>query len=170
MDNRNIWACAAFLVLSILAVLFACPAHAWDAHVDRVLDGDTVDVIRTDSGDKVRIRLYGVDAPEFGKNGHTDQPGAQVAYTHLSAWLPGGSEIEVLEHSRDYYGRVVATILIDDLVVQEALLEQGLAWVDGRYCRGCEEWQLIQDYAADHHRGIWEHEATPPWEWRKAHR
>ena len=39
------------------------PAWAWEGQVIRVTDGDTIVVINEDR-EQVRIRLYGIDAPE----------------------------------------------------------------------------------------------------------
>jgi endonuclease YncB( thermonuclease family) len=58
--------------LSVYALLLPTAglhvAHAATAEVIAVHDGDTLDV--TIQGEKVRIRLYGIDAPERGQHGN----------------------------------------------------------------------------------------------------
>lgn len=51
-----------FIFLLIILHL-PTPAWAWEGQVIRVTDGDTIVVINEDR-EQVRIRLYGIDAPE----------------------------------------------------------------------------------------------------------
>ncbi len=51
-----------FLMLFILLLLPSI-SHAWYGKVVHVADGDTITVMK--SGQKVKVRLYGIDAPEF---------------------------------------------------------------------------------------------------------
>jgi len=89
-----------------------------------VLDGDSV--ILTDQR---QVRLIGINAPEFGKDGRPDEPLAAVARDRLRELVQGKNVRLVLEEEqRDHYGRWLAHLqLPDDTKVDEILLKEGLA-------------------------------------------
>lgn len=64
-------------------------------------------------------------------------------------------------------------LLEDMLVIQDALVSAGLAWVDDRYCKlpVCDLWRLHQREARAARRGLWaDPDPVPPWTWRKMQR
>ena len=66
-----------FLIVVLTALLNTLSAHAAirtvTGTVTKVSDGDTIHV-RTPEGTKLRVRLYGIDAPETPKiNAHSGQ-------------------------------------------------------------------------------------------------
>ena len=70
------------------------------------------------------------------------------------------------------YKRVVGGIVLlgDMLVLQDALVSSGLAWVDDRYCKlaVCDLWRLHQREAKAAGRGLWRDKSpVPPWTWRR---
>ena len=70
----------------------------------RVLDGDTIDVIVQNSNDLVRVRLWGIDAPE-----KTQQYG-EVSTRALAAMVLG-DEVDILVKDIDRYGRYVGELI-----------------------------------------------------------
>ena len=52
-----------FVCLSSFLLLISQDASAWEGKVVGVADGDTVTVL-SKNNDQIRIRLYGIDAPE----------------------------------------------------------------------------------------------------------
>lgn len=94
--------------------------------VERVIDGDTVDV-RID-GETERIRLLNVDTPE------TKHPEKEIeclgpeATDFLKEQLPAGHEIELEfdEERTDRYGRVLAGIFKDDELINAEIARAGL--------------------------------------------
>lgn len=157
------------LLLLLLATSFS-PAFAWDAAVLYVSDGDTVVVRRQKTGEKVRVRLYGIDAPEGKGKTWAPQPYSRVAARFLKVLLPEGSRCAVLDMGFDKYQRTVGGVvsLPDGTVVQETLLEAGLAWVYPKYCVDCRQWKEMEREAREAKRGLWKEEnPTPPWEWRR---
>lgn len=102
-----------------------------DFTVDRVIDGDTVDVA-TDGGTVKRVRVLGIDTPE---SVHPDQPiecmGPEASETATSL-APVGAKATVVTDaaadSEDAYGRTLGHVLIKDEVNWgEAMLSSGLA-------------------------------------------
>jgi endonuclease YncB( thermonuclease family) len=49
-------------LLLIFLAIFPCLSWAWSGKVISIADGDTITVLRDE--EQVRIRLYGIDAPE----------------------------------------------------------------------------------------------------------
>lgn len=107
-----------------------CPASASlpVAHVQRVVDGDTV---RLDDGRSVR--MVGINAPETGKKGQTAQPFAEAAKRRLQTLVDqsdGQVSVRVGEQPTDHYGRTLANIYGRDGGNLEAqLLAEGLGYL-----------------------------------------
>lgn len=145
-------ACA---LAAVLLCLLCGTALAWEAEIVRVSDGDTVVVRRVENAEQVRIRLYGIDAPEG----------------HGSKWEPQPySRATVVDMGYDKYTRTVGGIvtLPDGKVVQEELLRAGLVWVYPKYCPDCRQWKALQEEARTARKGLWKDAApVPPWEWRQ---
>lgn len=147
----------------LLILLMPFPVHAWPARVVAVTDGDTLDVEPAAGGDRIRVRLHGIDAPEL-RQSHGQAARDFVIKAVLFR------EVEVVEtpQRRDRYGRTIAVVVFDGRGLQAELLKAGLAWVWPRYCRNCSEWQALQDEARGAGRGLWqEPDPIPPWLWRK---
>ncbi len=162
---------ALLLALQLLFCVFARPALAWEGTVLSVQDGDSLTVRRTDTSQAVRVRLYGVDAPELAGHSWSAQPFSGEARGLLLSLTPAGSRVSVVDMGVDRYGRSAAAVvsLPGGHVVQEELLRAGLAWVDPRYCGRCVQWKNLQEQARRGKAGLWregDDEAVPPWIWR----
>jgi endonuclease YncB( thermonuclease family) len=107
-----------------------CPASTSlpVAHVQRVVDGDTV---RLDDGRSVR--MIGINAPETGKKGQSAQPFAGVAKRRLQTLVDasdGQVSVRVGEQATDHYGRTLANLYGRDGANLEAqLLAEGLGYL-----------------------------------------
>ncbi|MDZ7748143.1 MAG: thermonuclease family protein [Halofilum sp. (in: g-proteobacteria)] len=119
---------ALLFALAPAAAGVTCPADRIDrrAAVAWVNDGDTVEL-----ADGTRVRLVGVNAPEFGRDGAPDQPFAADARAALVSWLEAAGErlhLRLDAERRDDYGRLLAhAFLPDGRSVSRLLLERGLA-------------------------------------------
>jgi endonuclease YncB( thermonuclease family) len=164
MLHRILHICAVCL-LCLSATAWAAPA--WQARIVDVADGDTLTAEPVNGGDRVKIRLYGIDAPE------RKQPYGERARDYVvKAALYKQATIQPQAQGRDRYGRVVGTVILDGAnALQEGLLASGLAWVYRQYCKDCRAWEAIQSKAKASRTGLWaDRNAIPPWEWRKAAR
>ena len=74
------------------------------ARVAQVVDADTYDVVT--GGQRVRVRLRGVDAPE-----HDQAFGAQ-ATDSVAALLPVGRRVQLRRHGVDRYGRTLGSLVL----------------------------------------------------------
>jgi len=159
------------LLLCLCLFLLTTPAHSAQYRVVAVSDGDTITVEPRHGGDRVKVRLYGIDAPEL------DQPhGTAARLFVVNKARFKRVDVRPVQQDKDSYGRIVAVVEIPGVgVLQEILLKAGLAWVNPHYCMDCGAWKAMQSEARARRRGLWarkdiEGKAVPPWEWRKGKR
>ena len=96
------------------------------ATVTRISDGDTFDVVPSGERRALRIRLFGVDAPESG------EAFSNVARNRVRV-LIFGKEVRVTGVSVDTYGRLVARVALESGDLATHLLREGLACHYRRY-------------------------------------
>ena len=144
-----------------LLLLHAAPAMAWEARVVGVTDGDTL-TIEDEFGERDRVRLWGIDAPE------RDQPGGEPARAHCAA-VALWQDVDVQEVARDKYARLLAVLVRPgrngrpDWSINGNMVRMGHAWAYGG-----RRWKGTEERARMEHRGFWKDEQPiPPWEWRK---
>lgn len=151
--------CVVFAALLCLA----SPARAYMANVKGVHDGDSLTVRRADKT-VVTLRLYGIDAPEL------KQAYGRHARKLLSS-LAAGRRLQVEPLDTDRYGRTVALVRQPDgVLLNEALVAEGLAWVYDEYCREdlCQHLRELERQARLERRGLWaEADPMPPAQWRR---
>ncbi|WJY89136.1 thermonuclease family protein [Corynebacterium confusum] len=126
--------------------------------VNRVIDGDTIDV-RTADGDK-RVRLLNIDTPELARGGHPADCLAEDARDFLADLLPAGTAVR-LEYDverQDKYGRELAGVFLDDELVNARIAEEGLAaaMVVGENRKFYPPVQEAVDAAQQDRRGIFD--------------
>lgn len=147
-------------VLFALALLAASPNAVFEAHVVKVVDGDTIHVA-VPGKEIQKVRLFGIDTPE------RDQPYARQARKAL-AKLVYGRDVRLETHGSDGYGRLLAIVYVDERDVNAELIRVGAAWVFRKYSDD-EKRIALEDEARAAKRGLWalpESERVPPWQWR----
>ena len=149
---------AAIAACAIVALAVAGAAHAdVTGRVVGVTDGDTLAVL--DGTRQVRVRLWGIDAPERG------QPWSSRSREALAARAMHRDAI-VATRGTDGYGRTLARVAVDGADLGEAQLRDGLAWVYRRYSKD-RAMIAIEDEARAARRGLWSlSDPEPPWAWR----
>ena len=110
----------------ILAPGAVTPQAPVIASLERVIDGDTIEVII--GGTRESVRLIGIDTPERG------QPGASEATARVEALLAGGRVyLEADVRDRDRYDRLLRYVWTNDegrwSLVNLTLVAEGLAGV-----------------------------------------
>jgi micrococcal nuclease len=113
------------LCISALFV-FIASAQAESVRVTQVLDGDSFRL-----SDGREVRLIGINAPEFGKNGKPNEPLAREAREFLNGMIAGSMiDLEYDEERYDRYHRTLAhATLSDKRRVEDLLLRRGLAFL-----------------------------------------
>ena len=116
-----------------------------------VSDGDSLHLELPD-GERVRVRLYGIDAPE------KDQECALAARKKLGKLIYDKKiRVEVLDV--DKYGRYVGKVYAGARYVNRFMLKEGLAWHYKHYAADDELLAEAEARAKAAGRGIWSTES-----------
>ena len=151
--------------LLLFLVLLPAIAHAAMQRVVDVTNGDTIIIGSLHGGDRARVSLHGINAPEM------NQPYGQASKAYVLRLVRNKLvDVEPTPQGKDQYGRVVAIVHVPGAgVLQELLLQEGLAWVYPQHCKNCGAWEAMQAQARREKKGLWAGEnPVPPWQWRKA--
>ena len=103
--------------------------YKYNAKLDRVVDGDTVDALVDlgfDTWKKVRIRMMGMNAPESRTRDLEEKARGLAAKDRLIELLCEGS-FTLQSHGVGKYGRCLGTILVDDIDINKILIQEGHA-------------------------------------------
>ena len=142
----------------------SAPPKIFIAQVAYVVDGDTVQM-ETSDGQELRIRLYGIDAPEMSQDYGADSS------RHLTALIGEGQWVSLKTIDVDRYDRQVSLIYLPSgELVNREMIARGQAWVYIDYCHipECELWQVDQRAARERRLGLWQASTPePPWEYRR---
>lgn len=122
------------LIMAFSCCLLAQPHPLYDWKVTRVLDGDTVEVqvdfLPRELGDRLLVRIWGVDTPEKGWRAKSEgerQKGL-LASMYTKELLQNAKVVKISIITWDKYGgRVLGDILIDGVSLRESLLKNGYA-------------------------------------------
>lgn len=122
-----------FLVIYILLsnLVFG---DLYDWEVKRVVDGDTielkVDFLPKELGDKLLLRIWGVDTPEKGWRASSEKEKelALKASEYTFNLIKNSKQIKIKLISWDKYGgRILGDLIIDGKSLRDLLLENGYA-------------------------------------------
>lgn len=151
------------LAAALAVTMAAAGALAGGAELSghaRVLDGDTIDI------GPVRVRIHGIDAPEFSQTcaraGGGEWDCGKAAAARLDA-LAGAAAVTCIPRERDVYGRIVASCEAGGVDLGGTLVAEGLAWAFLRYS---DDYAGVEDSARASGRGIWQAETMAAWDWR----
>ena len=151
--------------MKALLALWCClalgaQAETFSARVIVVMDGDTVMVLR--EGEKIRIRLADIDAPE------KDQPFGKQSRDSLLEMV-GKKQVQIDSRAVDQYGRTVGFISVEGRNVNQEQVRRGMAWEYSHYHTD-KTYIGLQNEAQHERRGLWSRNSPqPPWQWRKQH-
>jgi endonuclease YncB( thermonuclease family) len=149
------------LLFLALAGASAAAAETIDARVTHIGDGDSLSVCV--GGKEARVRLLGIDAPEYR------QAFGKQARQSL-AQLCEGQVARLAWEGADRYGRMLARVSCRQVEVNAEQVRRGMAWVSDLDAPD-ETLNAAQQAARDARRGLWsDPDALPPWKWRRADR
>lgn len=147
--------------LALLVLALPVCALEWTGECVSVSDGDTITVMYGEL--PVRIRLYGIDAPEL-KQAHGKKA------RDLLVYLAEGQKLTLRKMDIDKYHRAVCRAWVGDLEISREMIAQGAAWVYPFFCREpeCDQWRELEAQARTGRRGLWSRaNPVPPWEYGK---
>jgi micrococcal nuclease len=148
----------------LLAVLALAPGAAradFTGRVVKVADGDTL-TVRVDRK-HVRVRLDGIDAPEylqaFGKQ-------SRRSLVQLCA----AKDARVVERGKDAYGHTLGIVTCAAVEANSEQVRRGMAWAFKRYVPMGSALYELEAYARLRKIGLWvDADPVAPWDWRHAH-
>ena len=154
--------------MSRLLILLLCPillfAEEFMAKVIRVVDGDSVNVLRLPEKEELKLRLYGIDAPEW------KQAYGKESKDALKGLLGANREISVNVLDKDRYGRLICELVIngEDMTVNQWMVSEGNAWHYEKHAPNDMNLQSAEENSRKNQLGLWSTiDPTPPWEYRK---
>lgn len=125
--------------------------------VERVVDGDTIDIAGQ------RIRLTGLDAPEWNQTCRTADGGTWKCGARSSRWmrdLTRGKTLTCRPEGHDRYGRLLALCRDGKTDIAEAMVADGFAVATSRYAG-------VEASARKARLGIWQGSFDAPAAWRR---
>ena len=147
------------LVISLCLYSFGFSKEIITVSISRIIDGDTIEGLR--DSEKVKIRLYGIDAPEraqcYGDN----------ATRALEAALKPYNEIDIVIRDKDRYGRFIGEIFAGESNINLVMLLEGHCWHYKKYSKEAL-YSEAEINAKDNKLGLWANSSSiPPWEFRR---
>lgn len=135
----------------------------FEARVVVVRDGDTLDLLTAD-GRQVRVRLHGIDAPEFGQRFHREA-------TAFVRDRIGGRRVRVERVDVDQFDRLIGQVWLADQRFNAEIVRAGWAWRYRQYAPDDAELAAAEAQAREAKRGLWaDPQPLPPWVWRRQNR
>lgn len=158
------------LLLVALWLGAAAQADEWvSGRVVAVTDGDTA-VVETARREALRVRFYGIDAPE---SANADWPAQAYAAesTRFMRELIDGKQVRVRLTGERTYKREVGEIFLREQSASAASVAAGMAWWNKKFARKDRRLEQLQIDARAARRGLWrERNPVPPWEHRARYR
>jgi len=121
-------------------ILFLCLASLvysqdlYDWKITRVIDGDTVEVqvnfLPKELGDKLKLRVWGVDTPEKGFRAHSEKEAelGLKSSEFTKNLISNAKEIKIDVIMWDKFGgRILGDVIIDGHSLRKLLLDNGYA-------------------------------------------
>jgi len=164
------------MTLFFTATVFAKePIRTVEGTVIAVSDGDTLR-LETSEGTKLRVRLYGIDAPETerisrrtGVVTRPGQPFGEEAHEALkSKVLRRNVKIDIIDIDR--WKRMVGMVYLDGRNINLEMVKEGWAWAYRQYLDRpyASEFIDAEKEARTKRIGLWQQaNPQPPWEFRK---
>ena len=103
--------------------------YEYTCKVERVVDGDTIDVILDLGFDilyKSRVRLYGIDTPESRTRNKDEKARGKMATAFLEDAINNGKQVVIqtkLKDSRGKFGRVLGDVVVDGININQSMID-----------------------------------------------
>ncbi|WP_341527236.1 thermonuclease family protein [Nostoc sp. UHCC 0302] len=177
--QARFWLCTTIIVLGLLGC-DRLVGNSGDV-VERVSDGDTI-VVKDTDGKNFTVRFACLDAPEIAHSNKEKQSRRSSDRNQFSWGVKaqervkelveqGGDRVTLNITDSDRYGRKIAEVrLRNGTLVQQVLLQEGLAKVYRPYLNKCPSRDIVQQaeaQAKQQRLGVWrDAKFVNPWEYR----
>jgi micrococcal nuclease len=140
-----------------LFLLFGCNVNHNEVNlrsgkVVRILSGQTVEVMLTNTSEVVRVRIIGIDAPDLRQS-----PWGKAAKERLTELLFNSPiKIETDNPQQDRFNRINAHLWQEQTLISQKLVEEGCVLANGEYPHSYSKLLMdAQEYARLMGYGIW---------------
>lgn len=138
------------------------------ASVVSVGDGDTITINK--SGEKVKVRLGCIDAPEMKQT-----PYGEASRNRLKSLLPVGTQVSLRVTDVDRYSRTVGEVYKGSLSINLVMVQEGQAVIYPQYFDGCKsdqgKFEKAESQAKQRRLGFWnQNNPVMPWDFRRGKR
>ena len=141
-----------YMFLLFISILFADQVK-----IIKIYDGDTITAL-TSQKEKIKIRLYGIDAPEL------KQPFGKASKRHLIDLISNKS-LNINEKGKDKYGRTLAVLYNGNQDINAQMVIDGYAWA---YDKFSKDYVTFQQNAQLLKKGLWiDKDVVRPSDFRK---
>ncbi len=130
------------ILMSILSIF----SFALDGYVIKVSDGDSF--LMKSSGKKIRVRMYGVDAPEL------KQRYGKEAKKHLEDLILG-KKVDLKVLYEDKYKRKIAKVYYKGKEINLEMLRSGNVWFYEYHAKKEKEYRKAYERAKKERLGLW---------------
>jgi endonuclease YncB( thermonuclease family) len=158
----------AFFALILLSAANCHAGRIIEGTVRSVYDGDTILLVTRESS-RLKIRLYGIDAPETAKPDKPGQPFGEAAKRALFSRIMGKKiAAEVIDV--DQYQRTVAVVRLAGRDINREMVAEGMAWAYRQFLERpyASEYLEAENRARSNRAGLWrDANPRPPWEFRR---
>ncbi|MFW6210546.1 MAG: thermonuclease family protein [bacterium] len=128
---------------------------SFETKVLKVIDGDTVKIKK---GNRT-VRLKGIDTPELHHPDTPVQAYAREAADYLKSRIENKT-VRIEYHKddvNDKYGRLLAYIYADDVMINAELVKKGYAFVyENTDCIRVKDFLVLEQVARKFRKGIWQ--------------
>lgn len=126
-----------------------------------VLDGDTIRVVNSTTKEEIKIRMFGIDAPEKAQSFGVDSK------KYLSDKILN-KVVTVSVKNTDMYGRSVGIIYLKKTNINILQVKEGNAWWYKAYDKKDKDTEAAEELAKELKKGLWK-DLTPkaPWIYRR---
>ena len=103
--------------------------YEYGCKVERVVDGDTVDVVLDLGFDilyRCRVRLYGIDTPESRTRNLDEKARGKMAGAFLKDAIDSGKKVVIqtkLKDSKGKFGRVLGDVVVDEVNINQEMIK-----------------------------------------------
>ncbi len=169
--TQHAWLALATLIVALISLWLGVPNDQQnddsspvlvEGQVDRVIDGDTVDVMH--NGEVIRVRLIGIDTPETVDPRKEVECFGEEASEHMKELVEGEQLVLEYDDSQgrvDKYGRQLAYLRLENGTnVGEKMISDGYAY-EYTYAEPYlyqKDFQNAEQEARNHELGLWSRE------------
>lgn len=148
-----------FIFLLFFNISFVYASSKFNVTLDKCIDGDTARFVIKD--EVKTVRFLSINTPEITHDDVLGEPFGEEASIFTCNMLTNASSIKLQYDSKsdkeDKYGRVLAWVFVDNDLLQEKLVSEGLAEVkyvynDYKYSAHLKE---VEEDAKNKELGIW---------------